>query len=54
MCEKHDRLQVLFSVLQKDARKVAIIFVNDLVVVVLPTIWSKILHSSINVYSQLL
>ncbi len=48
MCEKHDRLHVLFSLLQEDVPKVAI---NDLVVVFLPTMWSKILHSFINVYN---
>ncbi len=51
MCEKHDRLHVLFSLLQEDVPKVAIIFINDLVVVFLPTMWSKILHSFINVYN---
>lgn len=36
MCEKDDRLQVLFSVLQEDAPNAAIIFVNDQVVTLLP------------------
>jgi hypothetical protein len=36
VCEKDDRLQVLFSVLQEDAPNAAIIFVNDQVVFLLP------------------
>jgi hypothetical protein len=40
--------------LQEDVPKEAIIFINDLVVVVIPTIWSNILHNYVNVYSKLL
>jgi hypothetical protein len=36
VCEKDDRLQVLFSVLKEDAPDAAIIFVNDQVVFLLP------------------